>query len=391
MQILLVDQYEHRFFPLCLTRPVSSLRTGISTTAEKWGNFNGDSVGFLTRSILEEKFNADFEGDFWAVDGAVVPNESLYQTLQNLKIGESVLHNGKWIASRVNSIEELNFNPDQLQSESISFEGEFLHLERIQDLFLKCAELIAQDFQSITRGRASEVIDDSNKIIGPLGNLFVEKGARIIASIINVEEGPVYIGKDALVMEGSLIRGPFSLGDSSHLKMGTKIYGPSVIGPHCKVGGEISNSVIQGYSNKAHDGFLGNSVIGEWCNLGADTNTSNLKNNYGEVRSWDFETLKYENTGLTFSGLLMGDHSKCSINTMFNTGTTVGVSANIFGSGFPPKYIPSFSWGGSSGLSTYNLEKAFEVAEKVMARRNVIFTEADRDILSKISEESADL
>ncbi len=388
MQILLVDQFESKFFPLCLTRPVGEMRTGILKSSEKWELLTGEKVTFLTRDSLNEKFPSKISGEFLAVDASIIPNFELIEALNGLKFGQSLQKDKVWIGSKMSSEIELSHWTQITRENAIEFKGDFIQIERLQDLFLKCHELIAFDYRLLTKGRASQSIHSSNTIIGPLENLFIEEGAKIFASIINVEEGPVYIGKNAMVMEGSLIRGPFALGHDSHLKMGAKVYGASSIGPHCKVGGEMSNSVFQGYSNKAHDGFIGNSVIGEWCNLGADTNTSNLKNNYSQVKIWNYDSQSYENSGLTFCGLMMGDHSKCSINTMFNTGTTIGVSVNIFGSGFPPKYVPSFSWGGSSGLSPYELSKAFDVAEKVMARRNVTFSEEDRDILSKIAEES---
>jgi UDP-N-acetylglucosamine diphosphorylase/glucosamine-1-phosphate N-acetyltransferase len=218
--------------------------------------------------------------------------------------------------------------------------------------------------------------------------LFVHESAKVYASTLNTNDGPIYIDADSEIMEGSHIRGGFYLGEHATLKMGTKIYGASTIGPQCKVGGEISNSVFYGHSNKAHDGFVGNSLIGEWCNLGADTNTSNLKNNYSNVSIWSYEKADYADTGLTFCGLIMGDHSKCGINTMFNTGTVVGVSSNIFGSGFPRNFVPSFSWGGASGFTTYLTSKAFQTAKIVMSRRHVDFTEEDAKILEHIFEET---
>src|SRR5690606_7840722 len=256
------------------------------------------------------------------------------------------------------------------------------------DIFSKNTLAIQADFDLLTKGRQSAAIPDSVFCINRK-NIFVEEGARLNFASLNASDGPIYIGKNAEIMEGCTIRGPFALCDSSTLKMQTKIYGGTSIGPHSKVGGEVNNSVIFGYSNKAHDGFLGNSVIGEWCNLGADTNNSNLKNNYAEVKLWDYEKEGFANTGLQFCGLMMGDHSKCGINTMFNTGTVVGVSANIFGSGFPRNFIPSFSWGGSGGFTTYNTEKAFEVAKVVMSRRNIEFSDLDAKILVHVVEEKA--
>jgi UDP-N-acetylglucosamine diphosphorylase/glucosamine-1-phosphate N-acetyltransferase len=232
-------------------------------------------------------------------------------------------------------------------------------------------------------------LSGSNTLIGE--RIFIEEGAQAEAATFNSLSGPIYLGKDSLVMEGSVVRGGLSLGERSQLKLAAKIYGPTTIGPHCKVGGEVSNSVIMGYANKGHDGFLGNSVLGEWCNLGADTNTSNLKNNYAEVRLWSYESKRFESTGLQFCGLIMGDHSKSGINTMFNTGTLVGVSSNIFGGGFPRNFIPSFSWGGSSGFTEYRFDKAMETAEKVMGRRGIELDEVERAVLRHVFDESAEL
>jgi UDP-N-acetylglucosamine diphosphorylase/glucosamine-1-phosphate N-acetyltransferase len=235
----------------------------------------------------------------------------------------------------------------------------------------------------LTKGRKSQPLNNSCRNIGK-GKIFIEEGASANDTTFNTTTGCIYIGKDAEVMEGSVVRGPFALCEHSVLKMSSKIYGATTIGPHSKVGGEVNNSVVFGYSNKAHDGFLGNSVIGEWCNLGADTNNSNLKNNYANVKLWNYSGENFIDTGLQFCGLIMGDHSKCGINTMFNTGTVAGVSSNIFGSGFPRNFIPSFSWGGAQGFTTYRFEHAIETAQLVMQRRNTELTDNDKDILKYI-------
>jgi UDP-N-acetylglucosamine diphosphorylase/glucosamine-1-phosphate N-acetyltransferase len=229
-------------------------------------------------------------------------------------------------------------------------------------------------------------LPDGNQLIGDAKHLFIEEGAQIQGATLNTSTGPIYLGKDSQVMEGSLIRGPFALLDHGVVKMGAKVYGATTVGPYSKIGGEVNNSIILGYSNKGHDGFLGNSLLGQWCNLGADTNNSNLKNNYGEIKLWSYVTRRFSRTGQQFLGLIMGDHSKCGINTMFNTGTVVGVAANVFGGGFPRNFIPSFSWGGSGGYSTHRLEKAVETAELMMARRKVEFSEEDRKIMAHILE-----
>ena len=259
---------------------------------------------------------------------------------------------------------------------------EWLRLNHPWDIFRLNGEVLQSDFVRLTDGKTSAKLNDTNVLIGD--EIFLEEGVAVNGAILNADKGPIYLGKDAEIMEGVTIRGPFSLGDHAVVKMGAKIYGPTTIGPYCKVGGEISNSILQAYSNKGHDGFLGNSVIGEWCNLGADTNSSNLKNNYGEVRVWDYEEAKSISTGLQFCGLIMGDHSKSGINTMFNTGTVVGVCANIFGAQFPPKFIPSFLWGGSGQWDLFKMEKAIEVAEKMMSRRQVTFSSEDEKIFQEI-------
>jgi UDP-N-acetylglucosamine diphosphorylase/glucosamine-1-phosphate N-acetyltransferase len=251
------------------------------------------------------------------------------------------------------------------------------------DLFRYNEKALLADYKLLTSKRRSALLSKTNQVVNK-SNIFIEKGAKVEFSVLNGSKGPIYIGKDAEIMEGCLIRGPFALCDHAILKMGAKIYGPTSIGPNSKVGGEINNSIFQANANKAHDGFLGNSVIGEWCNIGADSNNSNLKNNYAEVKMWNFTSEKFIPTGLQFCGLVMGDHSKCGINTMFNTGTVIGVSANIFGSGYPRNFIPSFSWGGPQGISVYPLEKAFETADKVFQRRGISFTAMEKKILEHI-------
>ena len=270
----------------------------------------------------------------------------------------------------------------------IEFDEDLLQIKNTWDLFSLNEQAIQSDFELITEGKKSQPIPDGVQAIQK-EHIFIEEGATVLFSSLNASKGPIYIGKGAEIMEGCSVRGPFAMCEHSVLKMGTKIYGATTLGPYCKVGGEVSNSVLFGYSNKGHDGFLGNSVIGEWCNLGADTNTSNLKNNYAQVKLWNYQQNKFTDTGLQFCGLMMGDHSKCGINTMFNTGTVVGVSANVFGAGFPRNFIPSFSWGGPSGFKTYQLKKVFEVAKVVMKRRSLNFSEQDQRILEFIFEETS--
>ncbi|MFL5752485.1 MAG: GlmU family protein, partial [Bacteroidia bacterium] len=269
----------------------------------------------------------------------------------------------------------------------IESKAENLVITFVWDIFSRNGKAFADDFELLTKGRKSQILSKSNRVIGK-GKIFIEKGASVECAVLNTTNGDIYIGKDAVVMEGCFLRGPIGLCEHAELKMGAKIYGPSTFGPYCKVGGEVNNSVLFGYTNKGHDGFLGNSVLGEWCNLGADTNTSNLKNNYGNVKIWNYGAEEMVDTGMQFCGLFMGDHSKCGINTMFNTGTVVGVNANIYGGDFPINFIPSFSWGGAEFFEDYKLHKALEVAERVMSRRNVNLSQADREILTHVFEYS---
>ena len=264
-------------------------------------------------------------------------------------------------------------------------------MHSVRDLFRLAAQSLRDDFDEMTLGRTSAPLSSSNRLIGNPADLFIEAGAWVEGASLNTEGGPIYIGKDAVVMEGSLIRGGLGLCNNAQVKMGAKLYGAITIGPWCKVGGEVGNSVFQGFSNKGHDGFVGNSVIGAWCNLGADTNTSNLKNNYSEVKVWSYRDKQLIPSGLNFCGVVMGDHSKCAINTQLNTGTTVGVNANIFGYGFPPKFVPSWSWGGFKQEEHHDLERSLETAERVMSRRKVKLTPAERRLLEALFDQTADL
>ena len=318
------------------------------------------------------------------INASFFPNEILVEMILNLKQNQAILSGEEIIAFYTNDTqEEVDFDTYDL----IEFNEYVLRIENTWDIFAKNDEAIREDFELLTNDRISEPIPKSVNVIAP-ENIFIEEGAKLEFVTLNASTGPIYIGKNAEIMEGSVIRGPFALCEEAQVKLASKIYGATTVGPHCRVGGEVNNSVLFGYSNKGHDGFLGNAVLGEWCNIGADSNNSNLKNNYEEVRLWSYETEGFARTGLQFCGLMMGDHSKCGINTMFNTGTVVGVSANIFGSGFPRNFVPSFSWGGASGFTTYLTKKAFEVAKVVMSRRHVEFTEQDEKILEHVFEES---
>jgi UDP-N-acetylglucosamine diphosphorylase/glucosamine-1-phosphate N-acetyltransferase len=318
------------------------------------------------------------------INASFFPNAILVEMVTNLEKNQAIIAGEEIIAFYSNDTQEdIDFDAYDL----IDYEGDLLRIENTWDIFAKNDAAIREDFELLTEDRFSQPIPKSVNVIAP-ENIFIEEGAKLEFVTLNASTGPIYIGKNAEIMEGSVIRGPFALCEEAQVKLATKIYGATTVGPHCRVGGEVNNSVLFGYSNKGHDGFLGNSVLGEWCNIGADSNNSNLKNNYEEVRLWSYETEGFARTGLQFCGLMMGDHSKCGINTMFNTGTVVGVSANIFGSGFPRNFVPSFSWGGASGFTTYLTKKAFEVAKVVMSRRNVEFTEQDAKILEHVFEET---
>ena len=374
MNIILFDSQRERFSPLSFTRPVSFFRFGILTIKQKWEYFY-KNVSVKTEDYLQEKFLLHQKDDNLWIDSSVLPSSDLIIELNSLREGEGLICDNIVLAFR-----SKGFSSDKINF--IKSNASVNKLNSLVEIFNKNEEQLINDFKLITKNRKSAFIDDSNTIIGK--NIFIEKGAKVSCSVLNSKLGPIYIAKDAEVMEGSLIRGPFSLGENSTLKMGAKIYGSTSIGPFCKVGGEINNSVFFGYSSKAHDGFLGNSIIGEWCNIGADSNNSNLKNNYEEVKLWSYENERFDKTGLQFCGLVMGDHSKCGINTMFNTGTIVGVCSNIFGSGFPRNFIPSFNWGGASGFSIHKKHKFFETVAKVMSRRSLIFDSVEQNLLNNV-------
>jgi UDP-N-acetylglucosamine diphosphorylase/glucosamine-1-phosphate N-acetyltransferase len=379
MNYILFDDSRENLLPLTFTRPVCEIRVGILTIREKWERYLKTKTSTITESYLGTKYPLVTAKQNILINGSVCPNKNLVKDILALKSGEALVSEETIIA--VNS-SETDFTIYKSKKETKAFS---LCIKNLWDIFQKNGKAIEDDFNLLTAGKKSQKISKTNQVINAK-NIFLEKGAKVECSILNASAGSIYIGKDAEIMEGCLVRGPFSLGEHSQLKMGAKIYGPTTIGHESKVGGEVNNSVIFGFSNKAHDGFLGNSVIGEWCNIGADSNNSNLKNNYAQVRLWNYHQEKFESTGLTFCGLIMGDHSKCGINTMFNTGTVVGVSANIFGAGFPRNFIPDFSWGGASGFSTYIPKDAFATAQKAFERRNKKIDDREKDILSKVFE-----
>ena len=385
MNYILFDG-EHRdaLLPFTYTRPVADIRIGILTIREKWELSLGATTTTVTEDYLSDKYPMVEMEQNVMINASYLPSKVLVTQIKNLKENQAIYDGDTMVAFFSLEDQEIDVNSlEVLQSEEPP-----LKVETTWDIFSKNGAAIQADFNLITAERTSASIPEKTVAFNPEA-IFIEEGAKLPLCVLNATDGPIYIGKNSEIMEGSMVRGPFALCEGSTLKMGTKIYGPTTVGPHSKVGGEVNNSVFFGYANKAHDGFLGNSVIGEWCNLGADTNNSNLKNNYAEVRLWSYETENFAKTGLQFCGLMMGDHSKCGINTMFNTGTVVGVSANIFGSGFPRNFIPSFSWGGSKGFTTYLTSKALEVAEVVMKRRGMEFTAQESAILEHVFKLSA--
>ncbi len=390
MNYILHDRYPRNFYPLTLTRPISELRLGALTLAEKWTRWlRVKNVFYTCENQLQDKFPKHVELDNVVIDSCLLPNKLVAQTILNLLDNQAVMLGDKVVAMRVSGDKikdkALPIHLNELTNEETTFlvlPDDTAYLEKLTQLFTNCGDYLTEDFAFITKGRKFETPHQSNLLIGE--KVFIRKGAKVKGCILNSETGPIYIDKGAEVMEGCTLRGPLYIGKGTVLKMGAKVYGPSSFGPECRVGGEVSNSVFQGYSNKGHDGFLGNSILGEWCNLGADTNTSNLKNNYGNVKRYSYDNRTFTDSGLQFCGLIMGDHSKSAINTQFNTGTTVGVFANVFYSTFPPKYIPCFSWNGDDQQSEYDFEKALELAETVMSRRHVKLTEPDVKILRNI-------
>ena len=366
------------------------IRIGILTIKEKWEKMLNTEAQSLTVDYLSVKFKpTQKDGSFTLINGGVLPSQSIIQAIKKLNSGEALTKEGSVIAAILPYMPKIGFQEDlKIFDKTFELNEEIEEVLNLWDIYAKNGMAIENDFNLITKGRVSAPISASNHAVNT-DRIFIEEGAIVECSVLNAQQGAIYIGKDAEVMEGSLVRGPFALCEHSGLKLGAKIYGPTTIGPYSKVGGEVNNSVIFGYTNKAHDGFLGNSVIGEWCNIGADTNTSNLKNNYAIVKLWNYKKGGFVNTGQQFCGLIMGDHSKCGINTMFNTGTIVGVSANIFGDGFPRNFIPSFSWGGAQGFSVYKTSQAFETAQKAMERRGLELSEEDKQILTYIFENTA--
>jgi UDP-N-acetylglucosamine diphosphorylase/glucosamine-1-phosphate N-acetyltransferase len=375
--ILFDDASRESLKPLTYIRPVCEIRVGILTIREKWEKYLGEKTSTMTEDYLTVKYPAELSDAMMLINGSICPTPALVERIKSLQTGQTLVC-GDNIVAMFKTKEE--FLSEEDNSEEIKIEEDFIKIVNTWDIFVYNDRALREDFELLTKGRKSAPLSETNRVLGQ-ENIFVEEGAVVECATLNAKEGPIYIGKDAEIMENSVVRGPFAMCEHSVLKLGAKIYGATTLGPYSKVGGELANVVMFGYSNKAHDGFMGNSVIGEWCNIGADTNASNLKNTYEEVRLWSIEKNTFIPTGQTFCGTIMGDHSKCGINTMFNTGTVIGVSSNIYGHGYQRNFIPSFAWGGTTGLKTYEPDKAIEVAEKMAERRGVKMSDVHKRIL----------
>lgn len=379
--ILFDDVARKSLKPFTYIRPVCDIRIGILTIREKWEKYLGETTSTLTEDYLSNKFPIIFADSMTLINGSVCPTPKLVQAVKNLSVNQVLVCNDNIIAMSKTREDFISEGDD---IEKIEVEEDFIKLNNVWDIYVYNDRAIREDFELITKGRKSQTLSSTNKLINP-ENIFIEEGASVECTCLNAKNGPIYIGKNAEIMEGAVVRGPFAMGEHSVLKLNAKIYGGTTIGPYAKVGGELDSVVIFGYSNKAHDGFIGHSVIGEWCNLGADTNASNLKNTYDEVRLYDIEKSTFVPTGQVFCGTIFGDHSKCGINVMFNTGTVVGISSNIYGAGYQRNFIPSFAWGGTNtGLKLYQLDKAIEVNERMMQRRGLVMSEEDKKILQHI-------
>ncbi len=389
MSYILFDTSWQKLLPFTHTRAVADILCGIMTMRERWHKcFGINESGTLTSNTAQLRYDEiSIEGDVTYLNAHVFVNTDISKAISNLKIGEKLERNGVVIAAKGMHYSVLE---DFLAALSnyvvVEYSSEVMYLENVWDIFSLNDAAIRQDYNVLTKDRVSQNIPEGVTVVG--SEIFIEEGAAIMpGTVINTNSGPVYLAKDAEIWEGCMLRGPIAIGEHSVLKMSAKVYGATTIGAGSKVGGEVSNVVFFANSNKGHDGFLGNAVIGEWCNLGADTNASNLKNNYDEVKIWDETKGELIKTGLTFCGLIMGDHSKCGINTMFNTGTVVGVSCNIYGGDFPDKFMPSFSWGGTSFVR-YQFDKAMDTADRMMARRKKKMTIGERKMYEAIYDDS---
>ncbi|RUT79360.1 GlmU family protein [Ancylomarina longa] len=384
--ILFDDKAWDELLPLSFTRPVAEMRVGILTIREKWEKYLQAGLSFLTKDYLSQKYVLEVSPNNILINGSVLPNADLKDVIQKLQVGEYLVSDDIILAAHLPSADINLVLKEEIRSQKrLVYSGQFTRIFKSYDIFTSNDKELKADFDLLTKGRKSQVISDTVQVLGK-ENIFLEEGARVEFACLNAQDGPIYIDKDAEIMEGCLVRGPLAMCEHAVLKMGAKVYGATTLGPYCKCGGELNNVVLFGYSNKAHDGFLGNAVLGEWCNIGADTNNSNLKNNYSDVKLWSYISERFEPTGLQFCGTIMGDHSKCGINTMLNTGTVIGVCCNVYGAGFPRNFIPSFAMGGNHGFREYRLNASFDVAKLVMQRRSIEFSDVDKDIISHIFE-----
>ncbi len=387
--ILFDNESWQNFLPLTFTRPISEIRLGILRISEKWNTYLNQEISYMTQDYLSTKYPMVSASENVLINACVLPSKALIEAIGSLSVGQILVHDGILIAVLLSEDKLESFDASLPEySEKVVFEGDLVRIEKAYDIFQLNDKALRDDFELLTAGRKSQPISKTVNVLGG-DNIFLEEGAKVEFASLNANEGPIYIGKDAEIMEGSLVRGPLAMCEHSVLKMGAKVYGATTLGPYCKSGGELNNVVFFGYASKAHDGFLGNAVIGEWCNIGADTNNSNLKNNYSEVKLWNYKSNRFDKTGLQFCGTIMGDHSKCGINTMLNTGTVIGVSANVYGAGFPRNFIPSFSLGGNHGFQEYRLKAALEVAQLVMLRRGIEFDEVEQGIMNHVFELTA--
>ena len=382
--IILFDDTDVRrqLLPLTYTRPTALLRIGITTIEEKWRSLLGaSSMSYLTVPYLKEKYRLKARRTNLLIAGHVVPTAELAKQVAALADGEALMAGEDLIAFNGSA---RDFDARHYSKVVYPIDSKPLIIKQLPDLFLHNDEVLKQDFERLTAGRQSEPLSATNTVIGDPSLVFLEKGTVVEGAILNVKNGPIYVGEDAEIMEGACIRGSLAMCPHSLVRMGAKVYGATTLGPHCKIGGEVENSIMIGYSNKAHDGFLGDAVLGEWCNIGGGTTASNLKNDYSEIKLWNYQAMRFVRTGLQFCGLFMGDHSKTGVNSMFNTATVLGVGVNIHGTGFPRNFVASFQEGGASGMKGVKLETFFAIAERVMARRGVELTQVDRDIFTAI-------
>lgn len=382
--IIIFDDNDIRrqLLPLTYTRPIAKIRVGITTIAEKWQSMLGEGrYSWLTASYLQEKYPLVAESSNLMIAGHVLPSKALAEQALALAEGEAIVDGETVIAfnGKPSDFDNHNFSRTFAPAQKV------VSINKLYDIFEANSDAISDDFSRITLNRTSQPIPHSATVIGDASQIFIEEGACVEGAFLNTKKGPIYIGKDVEIMECACVRGPFAACHDAKVKIGAKIYEGTTLGPHCKVGGEVENSVFLGYSNKAHDGFIGDAVVGEWCNIGGGTTASNLKNDYGEIKLWNYASQRFERTGRQFVGLIMGDHCKTGVNCMINTATVLGVGVNIHGSGFPRNFVPSFMEGSSNaGFKDVSLKAFFNIAERVMARRGITLTEADKKMYESI-------